>query len=60
MMYQFVSLTPSSSLSSLPGKGEGGREGGVAGGRRGSVVEGWREEGDCALPKVKLACVGRG
>lgn len=23
-------------------------------------MEGWREEGDCALPKVKLACVGRG
>lgn len=29
-------------------------------GGEGSVVDGWREEGDCALPKVKLACVGRG
>lgn len=55
MMCQFVSLTPSSSLSSLKDRlGLGGGGGG------GPVMEGWREEGDCALPKVELACVGRG
>lgn len=46
MMCQFVSLTPSSSLPFSREEGGGGFYGGV--------------EGDCALPKVKLVCVGRG
>lgn len=52
MMCQFFSFTPQLLPFLLAGKREGGLEG--------SVTKGWREEGDCALPKVKLACVGRG